>query len=345
MEEYTQEIESYYTESLRDYEIVWQLKSSMALHYGYWDENVNTHKQALWNMNYQVAKNAQIKKSDFVLDAGCGVGGTSFFLANNIGCKVEGVTLSEGHLKRSLEYKENNDPNNLVSFSSQNYCNTNFADNSFDVIFCLESLCNSDDKLAFLKEAYRLLKPNGRLLISDFFVEKTDDKNQIKTLDKWAKSWVVPHFINSEDISKEIKNVGFKNFFLKDLSKYVYPSIKLMHRSYYPGVFISKISNLFGYRTDKQLENSKSGRYQYLAYQSKNWKYTHLLVFKNTDDNCSSFEDFAKEEYSFKYNIDEESFKKKFPILSKKGFSVRNIFKRIMHFYLETGIKNPDKKF
>ena len=35
LENYHEEIESYYDESLRDYEIVWQLKHSMALHYGF----------------------------------------------------------------------------------------------------------------------------------------------------------------------------------------------------------------------------------------------------------------------------------------------------------------------
>ena len=75
------DIDTYYEDCLRDYEIVWQLKDAMALHYGFWDENTKTHRQALWNMNYQVARHAQIKKDEKVLDAGCGVGGTSFFFS------------------------------------------------------------------------------------------------------------------------------------------------------------------------------------------------------------------------------------------------------------------------
>lgn len=345
-ESYTQEIESYYTESLRDYEIVWQLKHSMALHYGFWDEQVNSHRQALWHMNFQIAKNAQIRKTDVVLDAGCGVGGTSFFLANNIGCAVEGISLSQGHINRALEYKKDNDPKDLVRFSCQNYCNTTFPDNHFDVIFCVESVVNAENKTEFLKEAYRILKPEGRLLISDYFIVKQPkDDREKSTLKKWANSWAIPHFINENDFINEVKTIGFKSYLLKDFSENVYPSIKLMHRSYYPGVFISVISNFFGRRTNKQLNNSKSGKYQYQLYKSGVWRYKQLLVFKSSNEHYKSFEDFIKDEKPCEMYIDNEPLKERFPIRSQNGFSGRNVFKRIMHHYLETGIKNPQKSF
>lgn len=342
---YHQEIESYYDESLRDYEIVWQLKYSMALHYGFWNENVNTHRQALWNMNFQIAKNAQIKKSDTVLDAGCGVGGTSFFLANNIGCSVEGISLSEAHISRALEYKKDNDPNDLVKFSCQNFCNTSFSDNSFDVIFGIESVVHAENKSEFLREAYRLLKPEGRLLISDYFLRPLKNEKEKEIIRKWANSWAIDNFIYEDDFLNEVKNIGFNTFFLKDISKNVYPSIKLMHRSYYPGIFISRISNLFGKRTDKQLENSKSGKYQYKSYKSGVWKYKHFLAFKHSKENYISLEDFIKIKQPCELYIDTELLKERFPIISKKGFSVKNIIKRIMHFYLEKDIKNPKKRF
>ena len=344
-ETYHQEIKSYYHESLRDYEIVWQLKQSMALHYGYWDDQVNTHRQALWTMNYQIAKNAQIKETDYVLDAGCGVGGTSFFLANNIGCKVEGISLSAAHIERALEYKKENDANDLVNFSCQNFCHTSFPDNSFDVIFGIESVVHAENKVDFLKEAFRLLKPGGRLLISDYFLREPKNNEEKTVLRKWADSWAIDDFIYEDSFLKDVKNVGFNTVLLKDISENVYPSIKLMHRSYYPGVFISRISNFFGRRTKKQLENSKSGKYQYQAYNSGVWKYKHFLAFKDAAKNFDSVEDFAKTTPPCELYIDNEPLNKRFPILSKKGFSGRNILKRIMHTYLEKGIKNPNKKF
>lgn len=342
---YHKEIESYYDESLRDYEIVWQLKHSMALHYGFWNDKVNSHRQALWNMNYQIAKNAQIKKSDHVLDAGCGVGGTSFFLANNIGCSVEGISLSKAHIQRALEYKKDNDPKDLVTFSCQNFCSTTFPDNSFDVIFGIESVVHAEDKNAFLKEAFRLLKPGGRLLISDYFLRAPKNEKEQEILRRWANSWAIDDFIYEDRFLVDVKNVGFSPFFLKDISENVYPSIKLMHRSYYPGIFISRISNFFGKRTKKQLENSKSGKFQYQSYQSGVWKYKHFLAFKDLDKAISSFEDFVKADPPCEFYVDDESLKERFPIISRNQFFGRNILKRVMHYYLEKDIKVSQKRF
>lgn len=342
---YHKEIKSYYDESLRDYEIVWQLKSSLALHYGFWDENVNSHRQALWNMNYQVVKNAQIKKSDHVLDAGCGVGGTSFFLANNVGCTVEGISLSNAHIERALEFKKDYDHKDLVKFTCQNFCSTSFPDKSFDVIIGIESVVHAENKHDFLKEAFRLLKPGGRLLISDYFLRPPKDAKERAVLKKWANSWAIQDFIYEDIFLTEIKNIGFNAFFLKDISENVYPSIKLMHRSYYPGILISRVSNFFGKRTKKQLENSKSGKFQYQLYNNGVWKYKHFLAFKNGDENFSSFDDFIKTEPPCEFYIDHELFKERFPIISKNRFSTRNVLKRVMHYYLETGIKNAEKRF
>lgn len=340
-ETYQRKIESYYDESLRDYEIVWQLNHSMALHYGFWEENTNTHRQALWNMNFQIAKNAQIKKSDVVLDAGCGVGGTSFFLANNIGCEMYGISLAKAHIKRALANKKEHDQNNLVNFSCQDFCNTSFPDNTFDVIFGIESIVHAPNKTDFLKEAYRILKPNGRLLISDYFLRHSRTEKEEEFLTKWGDAWSIDNFIYETDFINKVKDTGFNSYFLTDISEHVYPSIKLMNRSYYPGIVLSSISNLFGQMTDKQLNNSKSGSYQYRLYQDGVWKYKHFLAFKSSENNPSSLEDFIKIEKPCEVYIDNERLSERFPMVSKNGFSIRNMFKRIMHYYLETGIKKP----
>ncbi|NME72044.1 methyltransferase domain-containing protein [Flammeovirga aprica JL-4] len=336
-------IEQYYDECNRDYEIVWQLKNSLALHYGYWDENTLTHRQALWNTNFQVAKHGRITKSDKVLDAGCGVGGTSFFLAKHIGCEVHGITLSPHQLKQAQNLQEELDPAGLTTFSCMNYCETDFPDATFDAVIAIESAMYSEPKNAFLEEAYRILKPGGRIVLADYYIikEEQSDKEK-KVLKNWAESWVIKDFTNEKAYHNDLASIGYENLNAKDVSDQVWPSIKLMNRSYYPGILISKVSNFFRFRTSLQVENSKSGKYQYQAFELGLWRYKYLCAYKPTGKG----EVKSKKEFvGPSPYIDQTPVEERFPILKNGKLHVRNILKRTMHYYLEKGIRNSKRKF
>ena len=57
------------------------LNNSLAIHYGYWDEKVKIISASLLRMNEVMTEARRITATDKVLDAGCGVGGSSIFIA------------------------------------------------------------------------------------------------------------------------------------------------------------------------------------------------------------------------------------------------------------------------
>ena len=142
----TQEIINYYDHCQVDYELVWHLKTKMCMHYGYWDDTTSTLREALVNMNKRVAAFAQVQKGDYVLDAGCGVGGSSIFLAKTLNCITKGITLSEKQVNTCRDNAAKHNVTHQCTFEVQNYLATDFADNTFDIVWAIESVCYAFDK-------------------------------------------------------------------------------------------------------------------------------------------------------------------------------------------------------
>ena len=88
----TEAIVGYYDQTWLDYRILWLNKDNLAVHFGYTDDSTRSHTDALKNMNRVLADRVRIQPGERVLDAGCGVGGSSLWLATERGAEVVGVT-------------------------------------------------------------------------------------------------------------------------------------------------------------------------------------------------------------------------------------------------------------
>src|SRR4026208_1685292 len=119
---YHKNIVDYYAATENAYKDSWDLNNSLAIHYGYWDEKVKNFPQSLLRMNEVMIEAAGIKATDKVLDAGCGIGGSTIFLAERIGCNVTGISLSEKQVSKARELAINKKIEGKVKFETMNYC-------------------------------------------------------------------------------------------------------------------------------------------------------------------------------------------------------------------------------
>ncbi len=89
--------------------------------------------------------------------------------------------------------------------------NLPFEDESFDLVLMITTICFVDDILKSLKEAYRVLKPNGYLIIG--FIDKNSPLGEyyqkIKEKNPFYKD---ANFISTDKLLKDLKKVGFKDF-------------------------------------------------------------------------------------------------------------------------------------
>jgi len=121
---------------------------------------------------------AQIKKTDTVLDIGCGIGRLTFRLANI--CKeVYGVDISEESVE--ICNRKSKKIHN-AKFRVMDARNLKFKDETFDWVFsitCIECIANREDFASAIKELLRVTKTNGNVVLLEHITNKIDAENLI----------------------------------------------------------------------------------------------------------------------------------------------------------------------
>jgi cyclopropane fatty-acyl-phospholipid synthase-like methyltransferase len=275
------DISDYYDLSEVHYRLFWNLDKSHSLHYGYWNSSTKNLHEALLNLNRILADIAEIKEGEKILDAGCGVGGSSVWLAREKKCFVTGISLNVRQIKKANLLTEKSGLAGKVFFEQKDYNNTSYPNNSFDVVWGIESVCYADDKSKFLKEAYRILKPGGRLIIGDFFKkEKLEDK-EARLVQKMAHGWAINDFASIEEFCNQAAQAGFKKIKTEDISKAIMPSAKKLYRAYFLGIVPAKFYQLFHANTSTLGKNNVANAYlQYKTLKKGLWEYQTVSAVK-----------------------------------------------------------------
>jgi len=279
--EYTNSIISYYDNTRLDYRLLWFGKKNRSVHFGYYDKEVKSHEEALLNLNKVLAGKGEVKDGDIILDAGCGQGASSIWLAENYDVQVTGITLVPHQVSKAQKEARKNNLENRVSFYQQDYTSTEFKDESFSLIWACESMCHAKYKLDFYKEAFRLLKPGGRLICADYIrTERPLHKEGEKLLQDWLNGWSIKDLDASFEHWVHAEQCGFLDFEIEDITEFTRPSLKHLHsmasKLWQMGRFLKGI----GFRNEINHGNHFGSIKQFEALENRLWYYGLISLKK-----------------------------------------------------------------
>jgi arsenite methyltransferase len=153
---------------------------------------------------------AHIKEGEVVIDIGSGGGIDVFLSANKVkdSGKVIGIDMTDEMLEKARNNTKQNGFRNVEFKKGDIERGIPIGDSAADVVIsnCVINL--TLDKVTAFKEIYRVLRSNGRIIISDLVSDREVDKNSMN-VEKWCSCIDVA--LTKENCLDSIRKAGFNN--------------------------------------------------------------------------------------------------------------------------------------
>ena len=275
-------VKKYYSDTQFEYKLIWNWmsKATPALHFGYYDSKAINHQQAIVRANEVLAEFGAIKKGARIVDAGCGLGQSSEWLAKNLNAEVTGISIVPKQV-HAINKRLHQKPVANVDFKVADYLNMPFEDGTIDIVWAFESVCHAADKSMFYKEAYRVLKPGGKVVMAEYIRTSRPMKPaQENLLQEIFKAWAIPDLDTIEEHQAHALHTGFTSFKHRDVTKNVIKSYQNLRETCRRYASFSKLLHQAGIISSVRHNNMLSSLQQADAIEQGVFTYHHIVAEK-----------------------------------------------------------------
>jgi ubiquinone/menaquinone biosynthesis C-methylase UbiE len=158
------------------------------------------------------AELAGVSRGMKVLDAGCGVGGSSRYLAYTYGCRVDAIDLTPQFVETAERLNRFCRLEDMISVRQGSVTDLPYEDRAFDLVWCQNVSMNVEDKPRMFAEAYRVLGPGGRYTLSHLAQGETGEPHYPLP---WAREPSYSFIETPKEMLEVLKAAGFVNIVVR----------------------------------------------------------------------------------------------------------------------------------
>jgi cyclopropane fatty-acyl-phospholipid synthase-like methyltransferase len=257
-----------------------------ARHFGYYKPGTKSPfpiRSSLRRMEEQLYNALQLPSGSRVLDAGCGAGHVSEYMAQQ-GLHVTAIDVVPRHIKLTEKTKarlaQNKDAKGTIEVKLMDYHHLEplGEGNTFDGVYTIEALVHAADPLAVLAGFLRQLRPGGRIVMHEYEQNIPEaDKEAMKIVND---GFSMPMHESSRPgvMAEMLERVGFSNVETRDLSQNVRPMTRMNY-----AISIVPYAMLKPLGLAKHSLNAVAGVQLHRNLRRGDWKYIQICATKPVD--------------------------------------------------------------
>lgn len=194
---------------------------------GYW-KNARTIAEACADLARHLATAAHLQPGDEVLDVGCGCGEQDVLWAREFGAKrIVGIDLTPRRVELARVRVAGAGLADRVEISLGSATDLPFADGSFDKVMALECALHFRTRERFFGEAFRVLRPGGRLATADLLPRPERRETWLKELALRVSRRVISipeaNVYSREQCAAKLRERGFADVGVESIGDWVFP--------------------------------------------------------------------------------------------------------------------------
>jgi tocopherol O-methyltransferase len=192
------------------------------LHHGYWDADLSSG-QAQVRLMERLAERARVPHGACVLDIGCGLGGSAFWLADRFDCNVTGMTISPVQARMANKKAKARGLSDRVQFEVQDANQWQPQPESVDMVWIMESSEHFQDKKGFFARCASALKPGGVLAVCAWLrrdgpPKSEDEQKLVATI---GEAMLSASLDGLSDYKRWMREAGLTVEVAEDITRYV----------------------------------------------------------------------------------------------------------------------------